>query len=102
MRRLLVVAAMSILFAIAAPLVACVDCQEHFVWPQIDECWFCDDSHCASELCETDGDSCSTTGTGCWDGRGNCDDVWWERNGVLVNPPPTLASTWRLASVRVV
>jgi hypothetical protein len=101
MRRLILIAVTLVVLLGASPLSACQKCDLLWLWPWLDDCWFCDPTNCGAELCEITEESCNNDGLGCWDGTGQCSDVWW-LNGVLVHPAPSLNSTWRLASVRVI
>lgn len=101
MRKIVLTVAFLLLLA-ASPVLACDRCEEHFVWPQIDECWFCEEVNCGYEGCTLSGDNdCSMGASGCWNGMGQCDDVWWRNGAILDNPLKPSAPAWRVAAVRV-
>ena len=98
MKRVLVIAALIVL-ASASQAMACKLCHYEFVWPQLDECAFCDDTWCGYVLCHieqgddpNDGDHCEYDGSDCNDkGDGWC-------------PPPSysrLDENWKLTRVQV-
>lgn len=97
MRKVLIAVAF-VFIAYATPALACKQCRYQFVWPQLEECAFCDDVWCGHILCHieqgtdpSDGDHCVFDGDDCDEKGGGCG-------------PPTVSrldKTWRLTRVEV-
>ena len=83
MRTLLLTLFTALTLFVATDAMACQDCDEFFVWPQLDWCAYCYPANCGSVLCTINsGEWCETEGAGCNDGGRGCPDIYDD-------PPPS-------------
>jgi hypothetical protein len=90
----------------------CQTCVEHWYWPWLDDCWWCEGSYCGAVLCHIEQwgstEVCVTDGDLCGEGNPMCDHA--EHQGLLeprestmlakaCEPQTLLSETWRLARV---
>ncbi|HVG23772.1 MAG TPA: hypothetical protein VND45_06425 [Thermoanaerobaculia bacterium] len=105
-------------FGIAVPAVAqegpCQSCEQRWLWPWLEDCWFCEDTECGAILCHLEqwssGDMCLTEGDGCGEGNPHCTDEDWQDLRFQTPRPEvklakacerSLSESWRLTAVRV-
>lgn len=103
-KLMLFVIAISLTMLVAPTALACENCIEAFVWPQLEWCPYCTPARCGATTCELlQGDWCSVRGEGCNEGGNGCPDVY-------TNPPPSypiaqvtipVSPSWRLTRTRV-
>lgn len=113
MKRAMFVIAAALLFCAipAAPASAqCQACVEHWYWPWLDDCWWCEGTNCGAVLCHIEeyspgAEACVTEGDFCGEGNPLCDH---EEHALLEPAAPTscepqkiLSETWRLARVSI-
>lgn len=107
MRATFIVVVVIFALFIASPASACQECAEHYTWPWLEDCWFCDQTNCGGILCELHDSYCQLQGD-CNEGGRYCPDI--------MNPPPSamqsmpgprrstgehLSDRWLLVRVRV-
>jgi len=96
---------------------ACQACELRFLWPWIEDCWFCEQAVCGFATCEIreyapGDDYCVGQGEGCGEGLPGCEDphvgsllpVGATEQVKLADCErvPFLSETWRLKSVQLV
>jgi hypothetical protein len=119
MRRFALATGILIMLMCAAPASAdalggCKVCVERWLWPWLEDCYFCESATCGSmecsiQQCAPGLDCCVTAGEFCGEGNPECDDPSPHgavRSGAEAEladctRSPFLAETWRLARVRV-
>ncbi len=117
MRKLVLMLSIMGSFAVVIPLAAeegpCKSCEERWLWPWLEDCWFCEDTECGSALChieQWESEVCVTQGDGCGEGNPNCtDEEWQDIRWTWPQPQARLAQacerplseSWRLTGVRV-
>lgn len=105
MKRLILCGVILAAFAWAAPAHACVECVEHYYWPWLEDCWYCDDSDCGAVLCHIEesppgNEICILQGDGCNNGGRGCRDVQMGALPGTTGATP-LEPTWRIVKVTV-
>ncbi|HYC93329.1 MAG TPA: hypothetical protein VEO54_29250 [Thermoanaerobaculia bacterium] len=117
MKKLMMILGIVASFAMAAPLFAdgpCKSCEERWLWPWLEDCWFCEDAECGAVLCHIEqwesGEVCIAEGSGCGEGNPNCTDEEWQDIRFEMPQPGVrvaracerpLSESWRLTEVRV-
>jgi hypothetical protein len=122
MKKLIVPMAVCVLFLCAGSASAdaqgpCQACVERWLWPWMEDCWFCESVNCGQILCEIHDCSpglecCVLQGEGCGEGNPQCEDP--PPHGLLQPAPkpndaqladcdraPFLSETWRLKRVQL-
>jgi hypothetical protein len=112
----LIVAALLLCAIPAGPASAqCQACVEHWYWPWLDDCWWCEGTNCGAVLCHIEeyapgAEVCVTQGDFCGEGNPMCDHAEHQtllqpRDSTMLagncEPPTFLSETWRLARVSI-